>query len=329
MPACAPYVLTAVSLYGLDILLRVVKTKVATAQLRIIPELGVTRVEISDINSGWRAGQHVRLRVCSSGMGVFGWTEVHPFTIASCQETPEGMVLMCKNAGDWTNKLYNLAQKSVALENTRLNELAAEASLRLSGIGGKVQVMVEGPYGGPGLRMFASFSAAVFVVGGSGITFALSAIQELIRADAKGESRVKAIELIWIVQDPNALVPMMPTLTSLVQQSAFAPLRVSVFYTRAPVGKFPFHDDAFRSTQLSLSPGRPKVESFLEAAVDRAVSTGGKGEAQLNEKDKDGANGLLVGVCGPVGLTDGVFEAIARVDGNRREEVGGIEVHEE
>ncbi|ESK93889.1 putative iron reductase [Moniliophthora roreri MCA 2997] len=329
MPACTPYVLAAVSLYGLDIFLRVVKTKFATAQLRVIPELGVTRVEILEINAGWRAGQHIRLRVCSSGMGIFGWAEVHPFTIASCQETPEGMVLMCKKAGDWTNKLYDLAQKSVALENTRLNELAAAAGLCLPGIGGKVRVMVEGPYGGPGLRMFASFSAAVFVAGGSGITFVLSAIKELIRADAKGESRVKVIELIWIVQDPSALVPMMPTLTSLVQQSVFAPLRVSVFYTRAPFGKFPFPDGAFRSTRLSLSPGRPKVESFLEAAVGRVVSIGGTGEALLNEKDKDGVNGLLVGVCGPVGLADSVFEAIAKVDDTRREQVGGIEVHEE
>ncbi|KAK7039203.1 hypothetical protein VNI00_010108 [Paramarasmius palmivorus] len=327
--ACFPYVLAALALYGLDILIRVAKTKIATARLRVIPELGITRIEVPEINAGWRAGQHVRLRVCSTGMGIFGWTEVHPFTIASCQKTPEGMVLMCKKAGDWTKKLYDLAQSSVAPANARLNELAAEAGFRFPGVNGKVRVMIEGPYGGPGLRMFASFSAAVFVVGGSGITFALSAIQELIHADAKGESRVKGIDLIWVIQDPNALVPMIPTLTSLVQQSAFAPLRVSVFYTRAPTGKFPFPEGSFRSMRLTLNPGRPRIEGILEDSVARILGTGEKGEPQVVEKDKDGLNGLLVGVCGPLGLADSVFGAVAKVDGIRRNTVGGIEVHEE
>jgi ferric-chelate reductase len=55
--------------------------------------------------------------------------------------------------------------------------------------------------GGPGHMIFASYSAAVFVVGGSGITFALPAVQDLIQKDLDGQSRVKVIELIWVVQD--------------------------------------------------------------------------------------------------------------------------------
>lgn len=35
--------------------------------------------------------------------------------------------------------------------------------------------------GGTGHSVFASFSAAMFIVGGSGITFALSAIQDLVQ----------------------------------------------------------------------------------------------------------------------------------------------------
>lgn len=55
--------------------------------------------------------------------------------------------------------------------------------------------------------MFASFSAAVFICGGSGITFALSTIQELIQKDQMGQSRVKTMELIWIIQDPGIFIP--------------------------------------------------------------------------------------------------------------------------
>lgn len=51
--------------------------------------------------------------------------------------------------------------------------------------------------------MFTSYSSAVFVMGGSGISFALSCIQDLINQDLQGHSRVKVIELIWVIQDPG------------------------------------------------------------------------------------------------------------------------------
>ena len=42
----------------------------------------------------------------------------------------------------------------------------------------------------------------MFVTGGSGITFALGAVQDLVQKDLRGESPLKIIELVWIVQDP-------------------------------------------------------------------------------------------------------------------------------
>jgi hypothetical protein len=51
--------------------------------------------------------------------------------------------------------------------------------------------------------VFASYSAALFVIGGSGISFALSSIEELVRRDNEGSSRLKTIDLVWSVQDPG------------------------------------------------------------------------------------------------------------------------------
>jgi hypothetical protein len=51
--------------------------------------------------------------------------------------------------------------------------------------------------------VYASYSAAVFICGGSGISFGLSAVQELVQRHLEGTSRVEVIELIWIVQDPG------------------------------------------------------------------------------------------------------------------------------
>ena len=120
--------------YGLDHLVRAIKTRITTATFRPIPELGLTRVEMPAINAGWRAGQHVRLRVLSTSMGLLGMFEVHPFTIASVSKTEEGLVLLCKKTGRWTNKMYETASTSV------YGEQGQE-------VGRSIKVMVEGPYG--------------------------------------------------------------------------------------------------------------------------------------------------------------------------------------
>ena len=112
--------------------MRIFRSRITTAVLLPIPQLDSTRVEISNFNTGWRAGQHIRLRVLSMGLGWFGWTEVHPFTIASLSRGQEGIILICKRTGTWTKSLFEIA---------KLGERADGE------IGQKVKVVVEGPYG--------------------------------------------------------------------------------------------------------------------------------------------------------------------------------------
>ena len=78
--------------YGLDHLVCVTKTRITTATVHAFPELGLPRVKMPSINAGWRAGQHVCLRVLSTAMGIWGTTKVHPSTIASASTTKEGPV---------------------------------------------------------------------------------------------------------------------------------------------------------------------------------------------------------------------------------------------
>ena len=61
--------------------------------------------------------------------------------------------------------------------------------------------------------MLASFAGALLVAGGSGITFGLGAFQELIQKDLEGESRLKAIELVWSVPDPGKRLDMYAVLS--------------------------------------------------------------------------------------------------------------------
>ena len=45
----------------------------------------------------------------------------------------------------------------------------------------------------------------LLVAGGSGITFVLSILEDLVQKHAKGHSRVCAIDVIWSVADPCKL----------------------------------------------------------------------------------------------------------------------------
>ncbi|KAJ6466919.1 hypothetical protein C8R45DRAFT_1219257 [Mycena sanguinolenta] len=307
-PQLHPYIYVALGFFGLDHLLRLVKTRMYDAIIRPLPDMGTTRIEVPNLNAGWRAGQHVRLRILSGALGFTGWAESHPFTIASVSGSPEGLVLMVKKSGDWTNKLFDFAKSGGYTE---------------AGVGRNAKVVLEGPYGGMGHMMPHSYSAAVFVVGGSGISFAMAAIQDLIDKDLRGQSRVKIIELIWMVQDPAALLPLYPLFNNMIAQAVFTRMRISVFYTRAPIGKFPFADSAFPSSSLSLSPGRPRLASLLENSIGRTVKLG------AGKKDEERLTGMLVGVCGPVGLADSVAEAVSELEPLRRDQVGGVEVHSE
>ncbi|KXN80959.1 Ferric/cupric reductase transmembrane component 2 [Leucoagaricus sp. SymC.cos] len=336
MPELVPFVLTTIALFGLDHVLRIVKTRIVTATIRPLPELDLTRIEIPNINAGWRAGQHVRVRILSRGVGLFGWAEVHPFTIASVGVSDaliggsgvgnirrgglrgggggEGMVLMCKRTGTWTKRLYEMAKMSGYVDGF---------------LGREVKVWLEGPYGGPGHMNFASFSAAVIVVGGSGITFGLSVVKDLVEKDLKGRSRVKAIELIWTVPEPSALTPLIPTFATLINQSIFTPLRISVHYTRAShtipsVPSIP---------GLTFNPGRPRISKIVDYAVSKALSVGAHFDTpeirHPTTLDIQEITGVAVGVCGPAELAKDVVDAVGSVDSERRNRVGGIEVHEE
>ncbi|TFY62034.1 hypothetical protein EVJ58_g4117 [Rhodofomes roseus] len=308
-PQARPYVFAAVGIYGLDRILRVVKTRVAPAHLRAIPELGMARIEIPHINAGWRAGQHLRLKVLSLGMGVWGWAEPHPFTIASVSENPsgEGLVLMCKKAGDWTGKLYALAQRGSDGEAAK---------------GKEVTVLLDGPYGGPGNTVITSFSGAMIIAGGSGITYALSTVEELLEMRAAGSSSARVVELVWSVRGPSSLFPMVPLFSRFLERarSSGVALQISVFYTRAQA------DDLMRSLQalpdgLDLAPGRPPLERLLLGVVDRTSAVCG----ELQEKP----SGVLVGACGPTPLTEHAGNAVRTFDRQKFKSVGGVELQEE
>ncbi|KAI0916569.1 hypothetical protein AcV5_003023 [Taiwanofungus camphoratus] len=310
-----PYVAAAVGVYGLDRLLRVLKGRIVTAQLSALPELEMARIEVPKINAGWRAGQHVRLKVLSTRMGWYGWFESHPFTIASVGEghDGEGLVLLCKEAGNWTSKLLKLAQGGQRGEagDTRKD----------------VKILLDGPYGGPGHSIVSSFSGAMIVAGGSGVSYAMATVEDLLRKGLEGTSRVGVIELVWSVRNPAALIPLMPLFFDFLKQSKAArtSVTISVFYTRALE-----YEDALKPFQslprgLTLSPGRPRLPRILEGVVDRTSALDEAGGRPSDSR----LTGVVIGVCGPIALSEEAGKAIRSIPAEKFKAVGGIELHEE
>jgi ferric-chelate reductase len=188
----------------------------------------------------------------------------------------------------------------------------------------------------------------------------------------------------------GALVPLLPTLTSLIHQSMFTPLKISVHYTRA-TATLP---SIACIPGLTFSPGRPRIARTIDHAVQRALSIGvqhntsdvarkgsksekvgrsysggstrrererdiatygmkeGKkrsrmhGDVEMGEgmytsrsggggggggekEDIQDITGVVVAVCGPVELGKDVVDAVGSIDRERRNRVGGIEIHEE
>lgn len=63
---------------------------------------------------------------------------------------------------------------------------------------------------------------------------------------------------------------------------------------------------------IVIDIGRPKIDKILESVLERTSS-----------------HGVVVGVCGPVGLGERVRSAVGSVNSARCREVGGIELCEE
>lgn len=121
--------------------------------------------------------------------------ESHPLTICiapsatSCSEGSRGLLLGARVQGPWTRAL---------------NELAREQEK-----GVQISVMLDGPYGGCSIDL-ADYENVLLVAGGSGVTFTLGMLDDLVgrivkHGRAKGE-RTRRVEFAWCIRSFGTLV---------------------------------------------------------------------------------------------------------------------------
>jgi ferric-chelate reductase len=137
------YILAAAGLYVFDHFIRLLRTRYTTAWLTPKHALngGTTLVHVPSLGAGWRAGQHVRVRL---GWWANWFDRTRPFTIAAGSGR-SGMMLSIKANGRWTRKLLNTASEIAnAQAHPYMRSTNSELGLAPAR---KVRVVIEGPYG--------------------------------------------------------------------------------------------------------------------------------------------------------------------------------------
>ena len=166
----------------------------------------------------WKPGQHVYMR-----FPTINPLENHPFTIASLPDpipnVDSRLEVYVRVFGGITHKLYKRASHSSQTAADCCEEKKAETTSKMSHSTGsnlsdnvqfttestKIMALVDGPYGRS--TDPAIFECALFVAGGSGVTFALPVLNDLLRRVRAGKRVVtKRIHFIWAARSLSAYI---------------------------------------------------------------------------------------------------------------------------
>ncbi|KZS95926.1 iron reductase [Sistotremastrum niveocremeum HHB9708] len=296
-PYSIPWIYPPIAFYGLDVLVRMLRYRIKDAVLDA-PDNQMTIVKVENCDGGWIAGQHVRLRVFFSGR-IF---ESHPLTIlnapssVSCfSSTQRGsLVLGARVCGDWSKALNAHAMSDKEKSSAR------------------VVVMVDGPYGGSTIDA-GEYEQALLVAGGSGATFTLGILDDLVgrivKLGRKGGEKTTRIEFAWCIRSFGALfwfAPMLRDIATLAKDSSVQ-LHITVFVTclcdPESVPSIPNCDVVIE---------KPSVMRMLEPLLS----------------DSEGG-GIALAVSGPESLTTEALNTVASLSLAQQRSTGGVAVHTE
>ncbi|OAV98148.1 hypothetical protein PTTG_08587 [Puccinia triticina 1-1 BBBD Race 1] len=326
-----PFLAACIAFLVLDNLLKIVKLRFKLATFTAMPG-GLTRIEVKGINDGWRAGQHVFLRVLK-GRQIF---EKHPFTIANApnSSTPYGstdhLLIVAKAAGDFTERIYSLAGQprenssdNVGLESNLPSPIEMKDESKgctvivqgnLSPSVTSYHVLVDGPYGTFFTDM-TRYRTVLLCAGGSGFTYCMAALEDVIGQAVKSRKSItKQVHVVWSLREPDMIESFGPGMeeTIRVAQAHGIAVTVKLFLTKANSNTLV---ERSYLASMELNSARPNFKEVLnEVAFDETLDNGG---------------GLGVGVCGPSGFVEGFSQAVLDLDSDRVQRIGGVKLHTE
>ncbi|KAH7345171.1 iron reductase [Rhizoctonia solani] len=300
-PYAEPWIYPPIAFWGLDLLLRLARFRIKDAYATAIDQQ-MTIVRIPDIQGGWLAGQHVRLRVFFNGRPF----ESHPLTILNADSattalpSSTGITLGIRAVGDWSRAL---------------NKLATD-----QGADGRMTVMVDGPYGGLTLDL-GDFESVLLVAGGSGATFTVGVLDDIVgrvvrHRRAKGE-KTRVIKFAWFVRSYGCISWFAPILARLEEACHGTSLSISFhFYVTCLCNP----DELLPIRNSTIEESKPDIEDLLAPLLEQDEEKG----AVINT-----SGGIAVAASGPESLICQARNAVAKVRPGAATRVGGIQIHTE
>lgn len=232
---------------------------------------------------GWRAGQHMFL-----AFPTVGPIESHPFTISNipaADEKSKKLIWIVRARDGFTKRLREYAE--------------------LKGGQATAPVFMDGPYGAP--ADITPFSTCVFIAGGSGVTYTLPRLRELLLKAAAKHACARRIVFVWAVRHASHIAWVADELRAAaasVPSDVVLSLMVFVTAPSSPTGTLDDsasmisdpEKDAYdekaeaapRIRGLQIAAGRPDVQKILQDAV---TTSGGPVSV-----DVSGPNPLVAGV---------------------------------
>ncbi|KAF8060247.1 hypothetical protein FPV67DRAFT_1588099 [Lyophyllum atratum] len=346
----APWIFPPIAIYAFDILMRAGRFRLKDAQL-IRVDNQMTLIHIPDCDAGFRAGQHLRVRVFFGGRAF----EAHPLSVmcapsASGSETTclsagdvagPGVLLGARVVGDWTRALneYAAKQEEEAFKETESTSAEGEGEEGPSSSGLiavprnrkpvpiPVQVMFDGPYGGCSLKL-GEYERVLLVAGGSGATFAVGLMDSIVAAAARtGKTRsvkTRTVHFVWCTRSFGSIKWFAPLLRALAL-AASAPgsmvaLRMTVYVTCMCSPE----EVGIPGLEVRVG-GRPEMGRLVRGMAGLCLDDDDVGGKSVGGSEEElcgcGCLGGRLAVCasGPEGLTREAANAVAGCKARGRE----------
>ncbi|KAJ7925579.1 hypothetical protein B0H13DRAFT_2248863 [Mycena leptocephala] len=303
-----PWIFPPVAFYGADLLVRFLRWRVVVGRVEG-RDGGVSLIHIPQALTGWHAGQHLQshpLSICVAEEGVT--------CLEGPDGAPIGMLLAARACGDWSRALHAFALTpdfgDAYLEDAKEDpeqqekERDLEAGAGANGIthekrevavpanalvpaqkntGGEdplpvrsAYLILEGPYGGPTLRA-GDFERVLLFAGGSGATFTLGVLDELVgrcvRLGRRDGEKTRRVVWCWCVRSFGAINWFAPYLlqiaTLAARPNSGLDLRIRIFVTclcdPSAVPRIP---------GCTVTEARPSVGAVLDRLLDPVAAPG-------------------------------------------------------
>lgn len=209
-------------------------------------------------------GQHAFITMPGVALARY---EQHPFTIANIPNSRGDVVFLVKGQTGFTRRL--------------INRLEADVDDQLN-------CYLEGPYGTP--HDLNHFGSAVLIAGGTGITYSISHLMEIVRQSKAGNSAVARVRVIWNIRHHAYASWIAPLLNEcFAEGSGSVDVQVNLYVTRSHAADEPNADEV---------PAHPteKVEdetmnnSPLDSPLDSPDETPRDSSEFPNSEKKGGAS---------------------------------------